>query len=257
MTLVNKNYFNVGNNAHVLAKKCIIAEIDTARFTLKLNNKKVILFDLDGTLINSAPDLALAVNHMLETLNRDTFAEEIIGGWVGNGAQVLVNRALSGRRKIDPDLNRALSAEALDIFLTFYAKNLCISMVAYPHVPVTLKILKGMGYRLAIVTNKPFAFVAPILEGLELEGLFELILGGDSLPQKKPDPAPLLYVCDKLSVSVDECVMVGDSKNDILAANGCGMQSVAVTYGYNYGEDIGIYDPDMVVDDFENLLKIL
>lgn len=224
---------------------------------MKLNNKKVIIFDLDGTLINSAPDLALAVNHMLETLKRDTFTEEIIGTWVGNGAQVLVNRALSGHRETDKDLDTALSAEALDIFLTFYAKNLCVSTVAYPHVPVTLKILKGMGYRLAIVTNKPFTFVAPILEGLELDSLFELILGGDSLPQKKPDPAPLLYVCDKLSVSVDECVMVGDSKNDILAANACGMQSIGVTYGYNYGEDIGIYEPNIVIDDFGELLKSL
>jgi len=224
---------------------------------LKFSNKKVIIFDLDGTLINSAPDLALAVNHMLETLNRDTFSEEIIDGWVGNGAQVLVNRALSGQREIDENLDAALSAEALDIFLAFYAENLCISTVAYPHVPVTLKILKGMGYRLAIVTNKPFVFVGPILEGLELDSLFELILGGDSLPQKKPDPAPLLYVCEKLGVSVDVCVMVGDSKNDILAANACAVQSIGVTYGYNYGEDIGIYSPDVIVDDFGDILKSL
>ena len=140
---------------------------------MKFNNKKVIIFDLDGTLINSAPDLSLAVNHMLQTLNRDTFSDDVIHGWVGNGAQILVQRALSGQSKIDENLDAALSAEALDIFLTFYAENLCISTVAYPHVPVTLKILKGMGYRLAIVTNKPFVFVAPILEGLELSDLFE------------------------------------------------------------------------------------
>lgn len=224
---------------------------------MKFSNKKVILFDLDGTLINSAPDLSLAVNHMLQALNRDTFSDEIIHGWVGNGAQILVQRALSGQSVIDENLDAALSAEALDIFLTFYAENLCISTVAYPHVSVTLKILKGMGYHLAIVTNKPFAFVAPILEALELDSLFELILGGDSLPQKKPDPAPLLHVCDKLSVSVDECVMVGDSKNDILAANACGMQSVGVTYGYNYGENIGVYKPDIIIDDFAELLKVL
>ena len=224
---------------------------------MKFENKKLLIFDLDGTLINSAPDLSLAVNHMLQTLNRDTVSNDIVDGWVGNGAQVLVNRALSGKSKIDEDLNAALSAEALDIFLTFYAENLCNSTIAYPHVSVTLKILKGMGYRLAIVTNKPFAFVAPILEGLELSDLFELILGGDSLPQKKPDPAPLVHVCEKLSVSVDECVMIGDSKNDILAANACGMQSVGVTYGYNYGESINVYDPDMIIDDFGDLLKYL
>jgi len=224
---------------------------------LKLENKKLLIFDLDGTLINSAPDLSLAVNHMLQTLNRDTFSDDSIHGWVGNGAQILVQRALSGQSKIDENLDIDLSTKALDIFLTFYAENLCNSTVAYPHVPVSLKILKGMGYRLAIVTNKPFAFVAPILEGLEISDLFELVLGGDSLPKKKPDPAPLLYVCEKLGVSVEESVMVGDSKNDILAANACGMQSVGVTYGYNYGESIGIYQPDIIIDNFEDLLKAL
>ena len=224
---------------------------------MKFNNKKVILFDLDGTLINSGPDLALAVNHMLQTLNRETFTEEVIDGWVGNGAQMLVQRALSGQREIDKNLDADLCSDALDIFLTFYAQNLCVSTVTYSNVPATLTRLKEAGYRLAIVTNKPFAFVEPILESLTLSGLFELILGGDSLDKKKPDPLPLLHACEKMNVSVEQCVMVGDSKNDILAANAAGMQSIGVTYGYNYGEDIAVYKPDMVVDDFSKLLELL
>ncbi len=224
---------------------------------MKFSKKEVILFDLDGTLINSSQDLALAVNHMLKALNRDTFSEGIIHGWVGNGAQRLVQRALSGQREIDENLDPALFAEALEIFLAFYAQNLCVATVTYPNVPSTLKALKSMGYRLVIVTNKPFAFVEPILEGLKLSGQFELILGGDSLAQKKPDPMPLLHVCNKLGVTVKECVMVGDSKNDILAANTCDMQSVGVTYGYNYGEDIGVYEPSIIIDDFGELLKFL
>lgn len=223
---------------------------------MKFKNKKVILFDLDGTLINSGPDLALAVNHMLQTLNRETFSEKIIDTWVGNGAQTLVQRALSGQSRIDENLDADLSADALDIFLTFYAQNLCIATVTYPNVSATLHALKEAGYRLTIVTNKPFAFVEPILEGLKLTGLFEIILGGDSLAQKKPDPAPLLYVCDKLGVTVDDCVMVGDSKNDILAASAAKMQSIAVSYGYNYGEYIGSYNPDVVFDDFADILKM-
>ena len=224
---------------------------------MKFSNKKTILFDLDGTLIDSAPDLAVAVNHMLKDLNRDTFSPDIIRYWVGNGAQVLVKRALSGQSEIDENLDPVLFEKALEIFLTFYAQNLAVTTITYPNVPATLKALKEMGYRLAIVTNKPFDFVAPILKGLNLDGLFELHLGGDSLPQKKPDPAPLLHVCDALGVTVEQCVMVGDSKNDILAANACSMQSIGVTYGYNYGEDIGVYEPSMIIDDFGDLLKFL
>ena len=224
---------------------------------MKFSHKKVILFDLDGTLINSAPDLALAVNHMLETLDRDMFSEDIIDGWVGNGALMLVQRALSGQRTVDESLDNVLVQNALDIFLAYYAKNLCNETVPYPHVKTTLNTLQAKGYRLSIVTNKPFTFVEPILEGLGMNGLFELILGGDSLPLKKPDPAPLLHVSEKLGISVDKCVMIGDSKNDILAANACGMQSVGVTYGYNYGEDIRVHNPTVIINDFSELLELL
>jgi phosphoglycolate phosphatase len=224
---------------------------------LKFNHKKVILFDLDGTLIDSVPDLASAVNHMLEALNRESFSEDTIRYWVGNGAQVLVKRALSGQTEIDENLDPILFEKALGIFLTFYGQNLCLNTAAYPNVSTTLHALKEEGYRLVIVTNKPFDFVGPILEGLRLDGLFDFWLGGDSLDKKKPDPLPLLHVCEHMNVSIDQCVMVGDSKNDLLAANTCGMQSVGVTYGYNYGEDIGIYNPTFIIDDFSELNELL
>jgi len=157
---------------------------------LEFLNKKVIIFDLDGTLIDSSPDLALAVNHMLKTLNRETFSLDEIHHWVGNGAETLVKRALSGSATIDSNINEDEFKEALDIFLKFYAQNLAVATVTYPHVLVTLSKLKEHGYRLAIVTNKPFDFVAPILKELKLEAYFELCLGGDSLKEKKPNPAP-------------------------------------------------------------------
>jgi len=223
---------------------------------LKLENKKLLIFDLDGTLINSALDLALAVNYMLETIKRDTFSEDIIHGWVGNGALTLVKRALSGSRTVDNGLDEVHVQKALKIFLDYYEKNLCNATVPYPHVINTLKTLKE-NYTLAIVTNKPFAFVEPILKSLEMDGLFALILGGDSLEEKKPHPMPLLHVCEKLSVSVEASVMIGDSKNDILAATACNMHSVGVTYGYNYGEEIGIHKPTVIIDDFSELLELL
>ena len=224
---------------------------------MKLKDKKVIIFDLDGTLIDSAPDLALAVNHMLTSVDYANFDEATIDGWVGNGASILVQRALSGSRTIDENLDSDFVAKALDIFLKFYALNLCVRTRLYPNVRSTLELLKSKGYRLAIVTNKPFDFIEPILKILELIELFEYFIGGDSLVEKKPSPLPLLHVCERLNVSVEECVMVGDSNNDILAGNACGMETIGVTYGYNYSENIEVHNPSFVFDDFGEILTLL
>jgi phosphoglycolate phosphatase len=224
---------------------------------LKFINKKVIIFDLDGTLIDSSPDLALAINYMLKSLERETFTTDTIHYWVGNGAEMLVKRALSGQREIDENLDSTLVTQALKIFLDFYGKNLSIKTVTYPNVLKTLQQLKEYGYRLAIVTNKPVDFVKPILKALSLEELFELYLGGNSLQERKPHPMPLLHVCETFNVTVEECVMVGDSKNDILSAHACNMQSIGVSYGYNYGESINIYNPNVVFDDFADILPTL
>lgn len=224
---------------------------------MTFSNKELILFDLDGTLINSSPDLARAVNFMLTGLGRESFTEETVDGWVGNGAQMLVKRALSGTREIDETIDDELFEKALKSFFDYYAEHLCVSTVAYPNVSATLKAMKDKGYRMAIVTNKPIAFVEPILEGLGLQGLFELVLGGDSLKVKKPDPAPLLYACSNLEVAVENTLMIGDSRNDIQAANSCDMQSVGVTYGYNYGEKIDVHHPTVIIDDFAELLELL
>lgn len=223
---------------------------------MQFDNKKLLIFDLDGTLINSALDLAIAINHMLKTLNRDTFDEHIIHEWVGNGALILVKRALSGDRIIDTQLDNALVEKALEVFLEFYEQNLCRATLPYPNVISTLNTLKEK-YTLSIVTNKPFAFVAPILETLGMDGFFSLVLGGDSLDKKKPHPMPLLHVCQSLDIKVQDTVMIGDSRNDILSANACDMHSIGLTYGYNYGEDIGLHSPTLIIDDFSKLLSSL
>ncbi len=217
--------------------------------------KKAILFDLDGTLIDSVPDLAVALNQMLEEIGRTPFSEDEIRYWVGNGAQTLVKRGLSGSVDVDDNIDEALFQEALDRFLKAYKEHLCEDTRTYDKVLETLEALAKRGYRMAIVTNKPHGFVPPLLEGLGMKAYFELIIGGDSLSKKKPDPMPLEHACKSLGLGVDECVMIGDSKNDLLAAKAAKMHSIGVSYGYNYGEEISVYEPDYVVNDFGEILN--
>ncbi len=220
-------------------------------------DKELILFDLDGTLIDSAPDLALSVNYMLRSVNHNEFSEEVIDSWVGNGAATLVKRALSGNKIVDDNINHELFDRSLSIFLEYYKNNLCVKTTPYPNVKATLQALKSDGYKLAVITNKPFNFIEPILEQLELDNLFELCIGGDSLSEKKPSPLPLQYVCKKLNTKPRNTLMIGDSKNDILAAQAANIQSIAVSYGYNYGEDIRVYKPDLTIDNFGDILEVL
>jgi len=224
---------------------------------LQFFNKKLLIFDFDGTLIDSVPDLADALNKMLIQLNRKTFDESTIRYWVGNGAQTLVKRALLGHSDITDFIEDSKYRDALAIFLSFYQKNCSKKTSLYPGVKKTLINLKKYGYQLAIVTNKPSLFIEPILHSLGLETLFTLSLGGDSLDEKKPSPKPLLYICNKLQYSLEETLMIGDSKNDIIAANSANIQSVAVSYGYNYGEDISNYNPTVIIDDFQELSSLL
>ncbi|MCF6207080.1 MAG: phosphoglycolate phosphatase [Sulfurovum sp.] len=224
---------------------------------MEKTGKQAIFFDLDGTLIDSVPDLATAVNIMLEKLGKAHYPVETIRDWVGNGSAMLVKRALFGRRDVEHEqIDEMLFNEAHAIFLEAYEQHICEATQPYPHVPETLRELKNSGYRLAIITNKPHRFVGPILQHLGMDDLFSFFFGGDTLPKKKPDPMPLLQMCDLMDLPVEACVMVGDSGNDMLAAKAANMHAVAVTYGYSYGEDLRKYEPAAVVDDFEKLLEI-
>jgi phosphoglycolate phosphatase len=222
-----------------------------------LQEKNVLLFDLDGTLVDSAPDLALAVNKTLCDLGRAEFDQQTIRSWVGNGALVLVQRALSGSANVNEQLDTALVEDALGIFLAHYQECVCIESVLYADVKPGLFALKAAGFRLAIITNKPAVFIQPILNGLGINNVFELLIGGDALPEKKPHPAPLYYALEQLQVSAEQCLMIGDSKNDILAAKAANIDSVGLTYGYNYGEDINQYQPQWCFDTFKELLTLL
>lgn len=221
---------------------------------METTHKEAIFFDLDGTLIDSVPDLANAVNIMLQRLKEPTVPENRVRDWVGNGSVMLVKRALAKRREIEEnEIDPVRFEEAHTIFLDAYQAHLCDATRPYPHVKETLRELKNGGYRLAIITNKPHRFVHPILERLGMDDLFSFFLGGDTLPKKKPDPMPLLHMCDMMGLEKESCVMVGDSKNDLLAAKEAGIQSIAVSYGYHGDEPLTRYAPSAIIDDFAEL----
>ena len=217
-------------------------------------DKKMLLFDLDGTLIDSVPDLAKALNATLRELNLPTYEEATIRTWIGNGAAMLLKRGLLGEREIDREPEKELFARALEIFLERYAAVLNDATGLYPEVKETLQKLREWGYRMAIVTNKPSQFVAPILENLGIESFFEHVVGGEDLPRKKPDPLPLLHCCEVLGCRPEKAVMIGDSSNDILAARAAGIPSIVVAYGYSADREVRDLGADAVVERFGEIL---
>ena len=219
-------------------------------------NKELVIFDFDGTLIDSVPDLASAVNHMLVSLGHEPKEERIIKEWIGNGAKTLVTRALNDA-KGSSEIEESTLQEALDIFLAYYKEHMCDATYLYPHAKETLGIFKRHGKKIAIVTNKPSAFVAPILKKLGIAHLVDFYLGAEDAAYKKPHPAPLLKACEQAGVDVDAALMIGDSKNDIEAAKACSMQSIAVSYGYNYGEDAASLGADIVIESLKDVVHLL
>jgi phosphoglycolate phosphatase len=213
---------------------------------------QAILFDLDGTLADTVPDLAVAVDRMLLDLGLRPAGEARVRSWVGNGATRLLQRALH-----DADASAIPIEQALSLFLKHYGYEFAVRSRLYPEVAATLRQLAARGLRLAVCTNKPAKFVRPLLAHFGIEPLFSAIVAGDDLPRKKPDPAPLRHLADQLKVSIAACLMVGDSRNDVEAARAAGMPVAAVSYGYNYGENIRDSNPDLVIDAFGDLANLI
>lgn len=218
---------------------------------------KLLMFDLDGTLIDSAPDIAIAGNKMLTQLGMEKVEPERFGLWVGNGATVMVNRALSRSEQVDPNLCPNLSKKSLDIFMKAYLSAPCVATTLYADVAQTLKTLKDQGNTIAVITNKPAAFISPILTTLNIAQYIDFQLGGDDLPEKKPHPLPLLHTCKTLGFEPQNAIMIGDSTNDIQAAHNAGINSIGLTYGYNYAKPISDDNPNHVFDHFKDILTVL
>ncbi len=214
-----------------------------------------VLFDLDGTLVDSVPDLAAAINAALGDCGLAAWPETRIRDWVGDGAAALVTRALTGGS--DDGVDEPLRRRAFERFQHHYARGLAARTRVYPGVRETLACLVDNGVALGCVTNKPMRFTGPLLEALNLHHYFRAVVGGDSVTEKKPDPAPLLHALKMLDVLPANAVMVGDSANDVNAGRAAGCVVIAVTYGYNHGRDIRECGPDAVIDQLSELRTLL
>ncbi len=204
-----------------------------------------VILDLDGTLLDTAADLAAAVNAMLADLGRPGISVEQVARFVGKGAEVLVHRALTGRA--DGTAPAELFAQARARFYAHYERENGLHAVAYPGVVEGLRAMRGKGLRLAVVTNKPSAFTGPLLQRCGMLEYFELLVSGDTVERKKPDPMPMRHVCERFGLPPSRMLAIGDSMNDALAARAAGIPVVAVPYGYNEGVDVRSLDVDAIV----------
>jgi phosphoglycolate phosphatase len=212
---------------------------------------ELVVFDLDGTLVDSAPDIAYSVDVMLGRLGLPPAGEDRIRAWIGNGSDMLVKRALTG--EIWPESDPPRFAEAFSIFMDVYAANLCNRSRLYPGVAEGLAELKALGYRLACNTNKNSVLTLPLLDQLGISQYFGFIGCGDQFEKLKPDPEPLLKTAEHFGLEPARCLMVGDSANDALAARNAGYMLVCVPYGYHGGVGVEVLEPDAIVGSFVEL----
>lgn len=220
-----------------------------------IKKPSMILIDVDGTLVDSVPDLTYCVDEMMTRLGRPTHGEEKVRNWVGNGVERLVRRALVGALDGEPD--DADFAKAYPMYLDLYSENTSKRSLLYPGVKEGLDYMKASGYTLGCVTNKASQFTLPILKDLGIYDYFSIVVAGDTLDVKKPDPGPLLYAAEKLGAAPETSLMLGDSQSDVKAARAAGFQIICMSYGYNHGEDIRDYDPDAVIDSMSELKTLV
>ncbi len=214
-----------------------------------------LLFDLDGTLADTAPDLTRALNRVLNTLDCSEVTLENTRNWIGNGMRCLLERALAGEGE------KNASPEFVDrgvaLFEPFYAEAVWADSVCYPGVVDGLAELKRMGYKMGCVTNKPRSCTGALLEHSGLVDFFEVVVAGDDLVETKPAPAPLLYAADQLHVGPQDCVVIGDSRNDVDAARAAGMAVLLVTWGYHQGLELSAMGATQLVSQFNQIFHVV
>ncbi|WP_038327635.1 phosphoglycolate phosphatase [Kingella kingae] len=209
---------------------------------------QAVAFDLDGTLVDSVPDLAASANAMRQAMQLPELPRDVVQSYVGDGISVLVHRALTANHNGKADL--ATWEQGYSLFVRHYALNIANAARPYPETEAALGLLRSLELPLAVVTNKSEMLAVKLLKDLQLNDYFSIVVGGDTLPERKPSPEPLLYVADVLGVAPENMLMVGDSHNDMLAAKSAGCPSVGVAFGYGDTAELSRHadtKPDYVV----------
>ena len=220
-----------------------------------LKRPEMVLIDVDGTLVDSVPDLAWCVDAMMRELDMQERGEQQVRHWVGNGVERLVKRALIN--KLDGEPDEALYNKALPVFQDLYRENTSKRSCLYDGVPEALEFLKSTGVQLGCVTNKASQFTMPLLADMGIKAYFETIISGDMVERKKPDPMPLLMAAEQMGAAPAKSLMLGDSMNDVKAARAAGFAIVCMPYGYNHGIDIHDSNPDAVIDSMAEIKNII
>lgn len=211
-------------------------------------NFELLVFDLDGTLVDSREDIAHTVNHVLALYHLSPLPDHAIAAYVGRGVASLVRSVLG-------EENRHLYKKAMPLFKAYYAEHLLDHTALYPGVRELLDSLEG--YRKAVLTNKPTVYSVRILEGLGVAGFFEAVLGGDDVRAKKPAPDALIDLARQLHIAPEKMLMIGDSTVDIETGKNAGVKTCAVTYGFGEKEDLLRAGPDYILDSITDVRGIL
>lgn len=213
-----------------------------------------LCFDLDGTLVDSVPDITFSLNEMLAQMQLPAVNESIAHTWIGNGAAKLIQRALTHVLKSEPDQH--VFDEAKNYFFAAYEKNIAVKTIVYPGCIELLQHISGKNIPMACVTNKPRKFTSPLLEKLAMADYFSALVCGDDLPTQKPDPGMVLSAIAQLGGEPENGFMVGDSQTDMAAARAAGAGAIYVSYGYNRGVCVEKYQP-VCVNSLNELMQIL
>jgi phosphoglycolate phosphatase len=212
------------------------------------------LFDLDGTLIDTAPDLNAALNFALREHNFKTVDESLTRHWIGHGGKVMVEQALD-LQALDFQEHRADNSDSvLDAFLAYYEDHVAVLSQPYPAVLDALASLTARGARMAVVTNKMTTFSVAIMDALNMAQYFDCIVGGDTATSPKPAADPALHACAKLGIAPADALFVGDSETDVLCARAAGCPVVCVRDGYNHGVAAEKLGADAIIESFSDLV---